>query len=548
MNYLKAIIQNDEPLEKKNLVKLIKLGKKLKINIIKYQKELNLLNKPKTISKPKSKAIKKLSLQASYNKLDSIRSVYTKNSSIIINFNKNVTSKDINFFELHYKNLNKDIFDFKGHFKNAKPTKLIITNIDKISIGQYKYNTLRIVLSNKKNLKTKYIINKKQIIIKILDINKKEKRKKYTSIKKVNISKKLLLKKDKDFSYTIKDVYVKDNAIIINFKHRISKEYIKFFELHYKNLNKDIFDLKGKFKDAKPTKLSIQNIKRISVSQYKKNTLRITISNKKNVKTIYSINNKQIKIKILNLKQTRTAKQKVNVLPSLPIFNPKQKIIVIDAGHGGKDSGALGPHKRYEKVAVLKVTKYLYKELRDRNYRVYITRSTDRFIKVRNRTVLANKKHADIFISIHANAAHKSKVKTARGMETFFLSPARSARAKRVAAQENRTDIRKMNYSSKNTLLTILNQGKITASNKLAIDIQQNMLFSSRKLYKDVLDGGVREGPFWVLVGAQMPAVLIEIGYISHKEESRRLYSKVYQKKLAHGIANGVDAYFLKNP
>lgn len=179
---------------------------------------------------------------------------------------------------------------------------------------------------------------------------------------------------------------------------------------------------------------------------------------------------------------------------------------------------------------------------------MYLTRYYDKYIKVRNRTVLANKKKADIFLSIHANAAHKNKIKKANGIETFFLSPARSKRAKRIAAIENKSDMRKMNYTSKNTLLTILNQSKITASNKLAIDIQTHMLNSARKLYKNVEDGGVREGPFWVLVGAQMPSVLIELGYITHLVEGKRLSTNRYKKQLALGIANGIDQYFQNNP
>ena len=107
--------------------------------------------------------------------------------------------------------------------------------------------------------------------------------------------------------------------------------------------------------------------------------------------------------------------------------------------------------------------------------------------------------------------------------------------------------MRKMSYSSKNSLLTILNQSKITQSNKLAIDVQQNILYSVRSKYKGVVDGGVREGPFWVLVGAQMPSILVEVGYISHPVESQRLYSTKYQKLLANGIANGIDGYFSKN-
>lgn len=133
------------------------------------------------------------------------------------------------------------------------------------------------------------------------------------------------------------------------------------------------------------------------------------------------------------------------------------------------------------------------------------------------------------------------------GIETFFLSPARSERAKRIAAKENKSDIRKMNYSSKNSLLTILNQSKITASNKLAIDVQQNILYKLRKKYNKIVDGGVREGPFWVLVGAQMPAILVEVGYVSNPLESKRLFNTNYQKAMALGIANGVNSYFAKN-
>ncbi len=150
-------------------------------------------------------------------------------------------------------------------------------------------------------------------------------------------------------------------------------------------------------------------------------------------------------------------------------------------------------------------------------------------------------------MSLHANAAHKSRVKKARGIETFFLSPARSERAKRVAAKENKSDVRKMSGATKQVFLESLNRPRITASHKLSIDIQRNMLFSVRKQYKDVVDGGVREGPFWVLVGAQMPSVLIEIGYITHPVEGKRLFNKRYQKNLALGIANGIDSYFAKN-
>ena len=419
---------------------------------------------------------------------------------------------------------------------------------------------LKAVLNDNSKLEERYL--KELVYIgKKLNLNTsryKQELKKFSKSKKAISNTKIISKSKKvkkttyKAKFGIKSVYVKNERIIINFTHNITKNHIKFSEQHYKNLHKDIFDIKGRFKDAGPTKLKLNGIDKVSVLQYKYNTLRISISNNINAKTIYMINKKQIVIKTLNTKKKTKSKAQLSTIKPSYQSNYKtrnrNKIIVLDAGHGGKDVGAMGPKRRYEKTVVLKIAKYLHNNLKTRGYRVYITRSTDRFIKVNKRTVLANKKKADIFISVHANAAHKSKVKTLQGIETFFLSPARSKRAIRVAEKENKSDLRKMNYSSKNTLLTILNQSKITQSNKLAIDVQQNMLYSSRKMYKNVVDGGVREGPFWVLVGAQMPSILVEVGYISHPIESKRLYNSNYQKKLALGIANGVDSYFLKNP
>ena len=112
---------------------------------------------------------------------------------------------------------------------------------------------------------------------------------------------------------------------------------------------------------------------------------------------------------------------------------------------------------------------------------------------------------------------------------------------------ENKADINDMNYYAKQSFLSFLNNHKIVASNKLAIDLQQSILLELRRYYRGVVDGGVREGPFWVLVGAQMPAVLIEVGFITNPSEAKRLVSKRYQRKLAKGIADGIERYFLKN-
>ncbi|NHA74673.1 N-acetylmuramoyl-L-alanine amidase [Helicobacter pylori] len=225
----------------------------------------------------------------------------------------------------------------------------------------------------------------------------------------------------------------------------------------------------------------------------------------------------------------------------------KHKKIVLDAGHGGKDCGAMSTNLVCEKDIVLEVVKFLHKELKKRGYSVLLTRDKDIYIDLVARTELANKKSADLFISVHANSIPKHSTSNAHGIETYFLSTARSERARKVAEQENKDDVNLMDYFSKSLFLNSLNTQRLIVSNKLAIDVQYGMLQSVRKNYPDVVDGGVREGPFWVLAGALMPSILIEIGYNSHAIESKRIQSKPYQKILAKGIADGIDSFFSKN-
>ena len=225
----------------------------------------------------------------------------------------------------------------------------------------------------------------------------------------------------------------------------------------------------------------------------------------------------------------------------------KHKKIVLDAGHGGKDCGAMSANLVCEKDIVLEVVKFLHKELKKRGYSVLLTRDKDVYIDLVARTELANKKSADLFISVHANSIPKRSTSNAHGIETYFLSTARSERARKVAEQENKDDVNLMDYFSKSLFLNSLNTQRLIVSNKLAIDVQYGMLQSIRKNYPDVVDGGVREGPFWVLAGALMPSILIEIGYNSHAIESKRIQSKPYQKILAKGIADGIDSFFSKN-
>ncbi|MFK2822944.1 N-acetylmuramoyl-L-alanine amidase [Arcobacter sp. YIC-80] len=538
MSYLKAVLKKDNEQKINSLRKLIILGKKLNKDTTPDKKKLEILLKrqDKSLGKKITETKKTNFFQTSTK--NKIESIYTLENNIVINYSNNVSKDDVlRFFELKSKDLTKDVYDLKGNFPFAKETKISIKGVDKIVVGQFKPYTLRIVISNKKNLKTSYLVDKKQIIITIDDLKIQKKKTILKSKPSPIIDNKFIDKKN-----NIRTLYTQENKIIVEFNKNISKKDVKYVTYKSNGLVQEVFDIKGKFKYAKPIKLKINGIDKIAVGQTSSNNLRLRLSNKKDLKLIYIVNKKELVIKILNLPTTSKTSQ--NSLYN--IF--KDKVVVIDPGHGKQDVGAVGPNKRYEKVVTLKVSKQLYYMLKKRGYKVYLTRHNDSFIKVRNRTILANKKNADIFISIHANSVPKSKAHRISGIETFFLSPARNERAKRVAAKENSVDVRKMSNSTKAAFLESLNRPRITASHKLAIDVQAGLLQSIKTKYKGVNDSGVREGPFWVLVGAQMPSILIELGYMSHPIESKRLYSTQYQKLLAKGIANGIDSYFLKNP
>ena len=248
------------------------------------------------------------------------------------------------------------------------------------------------------------------------------------------------------------------------------------------------------------------------------------------------------------------AKQKDDEIATKDTQPPKEqkgkigagKKIVIDAGHGGKDCGTKSVEGICEKVIVLEVAKLLTQELKNRGYIVYMTRNSDVYIDLRKRTEFANGKNADLFVSIHANSMPKDSPKTPSGVETYFLSPARSERAEQVAKAENQGDIETMSHFATKSFLNTISSFHLVASHKLAIEIQSGILNIVKQTH-NTHDGAVREGPFWVLAGALMPSVLIEIGYASHKDEGKLIAKKGYQRLLALGIADGIDGYFSRN-
>ncbi len=220
--------------------------------------------------------------------------------------------------------------------------------------------------------------------------------------------------------------------------------------------------------------------------------------------------------------------------------------IVVDAGHGGKDGGTTDGGV-LEKTVALKVALKVGEKLQKRGYNVIYTRKKDVFLGLDKRAKIANQNNADLFISIHINAvAQKSRKAVANGIETYFLSRKDSSRSKAAVNIENKNYVKALDKAMKNNFFSLFSHEKIVASNKLAIDIQREMLYSVKQRHK-VSDGGVREGPFYVLASVNMPAVLIELGYITHPQERKLLKTNAYLELLAEGITNGVDEYFKKS-
>ena len=314
------------------------------------------------------------------------------------------------------------------------------------------------------------------------------------------------------------------------------KMYVKFSTLYRKGKYYKIFDIYN----AKVNKTTVKKIGNIilKIAQNNKKRVRVVLNSNKKFKIKY---NRKPNLVITILNQSKKTKKQLYVKTSFK----KNRIIVIDAGHGGKDPGGVGVYHIKEKNIVLPLAKYLKYELQKRGYKVYLTRDSDKFITLRNRTKFANKKKADLFISLHCNIAPKHP--EIYGIETYFLSPARSERAKRVAKLEN-SAIGNLKTMDQQVVLNFLNKNKIIDSNKLGIDIQKSLVYNLRRHYKKIKDGGVRPAPFWVLVGTQMPAILIETGFISNKNETKKLINKMYQKRFAKYIAEGIDSYFRKNP
>ncbi|MSO83643.1 MAG: N-acetylmuramoyl-L-alanine amidase [Acidobacteria bacterium] len=213
--------------------------------------------------------------------------------------------------------------------------------------------------------------------------------------------------------------------------------------------------------------------------------------------------------------------------------------IVIDAGHGGHDPGVLGKGLT-EAALVLDLALRLEKLLlKEPGVEVVLTRRTDVYIPLEERTGLANRESADMFLSIHANASRNA---TAKGIETYFLSFASSPEAEAVAARENSASAREM-HQLPDIIKAIALNNKLDESRDLAHMVQESLVTSLRKSNQEVRSRGVKKAPFVVLIGAAMPSVLAEISFVSNRQELSLLKTAAYKQKIAESLFNAVMRY-----
>ena len=213
--------------------------------------------------------------------------------------------------------------------------------------------------------------------------------------------------------------------------------------------------------------------------------------------------------------------------------------IVIDPGHGGHDTGTIGPNGLCEKDLVLDVAKRLGKQLERLGAEVVYTRSDDTFIPLETRTAIANQQQADLFISIHANSSHDPD---ARGVETYYLNFTSSHDALEVAARENAVSEKSI-HELQDLVKKIALKEKIEESQEFASDVQESLHSGLAARNASIRDRGVKKAPFIVLIGANMPSILAEISFVSNPDDERKLETPEYRQRIAESLYRGIAKY-----
>jgi N-acetylmuramoyl-L-alanine amidase len=301
-------------------------------------------------------------------------------------------------------------------------------------------------------------------------------------------------------------------------------------------------------------------LKTARIGQYRPETVRVVLDldNYKDYKIFTFSDPFRIIVDVKGERRAEISRARESVLEPLAVTPPKpespaekpkeqaRKIvgkirrIVVDAGHGGHDPGASGPGGTQEKDIVLAIALKLAGKLRDQlGLDVVLTRKTDVFLELQERTAIANQVGADLFVSVHANA---SLNRGTSGIETYYLNLAKTEKAAQLAAQENGTSLEKVSLLQA-VLFDLMANYKLNDSALLAEEVQKAVCRKVGRAYSGVKNLGVKQGPFYVLVGATMPSILVETSFLSNEREEGRLKDPNYQDKIADGITEGIREY-----
>jgi N-acetylmuramoyl-L-alanine amidase len=344
------------------------------------------------------------------------------------------------------------------------------------------------------------------------------------------------------------------NVTIQGFRHWSDERYtrvvvdtdgpIHFTQNRLVNPDRLYFDLKNSrlLKKTDPS-LPIEDgiLKKVRAGQFKNDTVRVVLDLQRfgNFNAFVLTDPYRLVIDVFAMKDSAPEMKNKNKIPFQEI-----KRVIIDPGHGGKDPGAIGPKGLREKDVVLDIAKRLGRVLKQKyNMEVTFTRDRDVFVPLEKRTFLANSRKGDLFISIHTNANRK---RSTRGIETYFLNWTNNKEAMKVAARENAISFTRMKKSQgelQMILQDLKRQNKKEESMALAHTIQKTLVDTLKKDYTKVVDLGVKYAFFYVLLGAEMPCVLVETSFISNAVEENRLSKKRYRDQLAEAIAKGITDY-----
>ncbi len=324
---------------------------------------------------------------------------------------------------------------------------------------------------------------------------------------------------------------------------------VKYKQRRLKNPPRLVFDFENiRWQKDTPQAMEVNSgvLRRIRTRSASPSQLILDVESFQGLKIQARKQNDQLVIDLRKSSGKKVAVKPKREIDSVQTQPPRKKkgipLIVVDAGHGGKDYGAKGHNGLWEKHLNLTLSKRLKQILEKRyKYSVWLTRDVDTFIELKDRGELANKIDADLFVSIHANASER---RSAKGFETYHLGTASNERALETAARENGELVHSVaDDVVQEILASLISTTKINDSSRLAAKVQNKMSKTLSKKFSGTQDLGVKEGPFFVLHQTNMPSILVEVGFVTNAKEEKRLKSKNYQNWLAESIARGIHEF-----